>query len=46
MRTLAATDMSVYSTADFEAAYTYEGDDLGAMCAGLLTGVLVYKKKK
>lgn len=30
MRTLAATDMSVYSTADFEAAYTYEGDDLGA----------------
>ena len=30
VRTLAATDMSVYSTADFEAAYTYEGDDLGA----------------
>ena len=24
------TDMSVYSTAEFEAQYTYEGDDLGA----------------
>lgn len=30
MRTLAATDMSVYSTVDFETTYTYEGDDLGA----------------
>ena len=28
---LAATDMSVYSTADFESAYTYEGNDLGAV---------------
>ena len=45
MRTLAATNMSVYSTVDFEATYTYKGDDLGAMCAGLLAGVLVYKKK-
>ena len=25
------TDMSVYSTAEFEAQYTYEGDDLGAV---------------
>lgn len=27
----AQTDMTVYSTAEFEAAYTYEGDDLGAV---------------
>ena len=27
----AGTDVTVYSTAEFEAAYTYEGDDLGAV---------------
>ena len=28
---LAATDMSTYSTSEFEEAYTYEGEDLGAV---------------
>jgi len=31
LNVLAAADMTAYSTEEFEAAYTYEGDDLGAV---------------